>query len=503
MSRSHPIRHLLPVIVATVLSAPLAAQAAAPARAALPALDALGEGWVTLEPGGETSCALGAEFQFYVRAGDPTRLLVYLQGGGACFDAETCDPARQPSPYRPAIWPDFHPSQQGGILALDNPENPFAGHSVVVIPVCTGDAHLGIRDATYTLTDANGETREFTVRHRGQINVMTAFDWARANFAAPTEIFMAGSAAGAVGVAFHASMLARHYPAARVTALSDDAASYGRQAVPQITFASWGFPDALRRHSGWEAFDGSLGVDDFFILAAASAPNLRLFQVDHAYSVVQELYLALMAAEDRDVLNQIRATRKRIAAAVPHVRYFTIGGFTSGVLNYDFLYDYHTDGHRLRDWLAAIAGGEEVVSVDCTECLRPGLRYAESDLRLVERAIELLSAPGAWNPVDAGACAQDAERFSLRCATFQATQEVTGRRPMGFRHVPPAMWDILYSAEERTGPHPDMVRVRREKYREFHPGIRAFNNDPGTTAADVIGMLEEVRGRILVELAAN
>jgi hypothetical protein len=41
-------------------------------------------------PGGDCECADGSEFAFWERRGDPTKVVFFLDGGGACFDAETC-----------------------------------------------------------------------------------------------------------------------------------------------------------------------------------------------------------------------------------------------------------------------------------------------------------------------------------------------------------------------------------------------------------------------------
>jgi hypothetical protein len=41
-------------------------------------------------PAGDCACADGSEFAFWERRADPTKVVVFLDGGGACFDAETC-----------------------------------------------------------------------------------------------------------------------------------------------------------------------------------------------------------------------------------------------------------------------------------------------------------------------------------------------------------------------------------------------------------------------------
>jgi len=483
---------LLSVLLSLALTTQSAAQVdSRAADAALPNLAQLHEGWNTLHPGGETTCAHGSEYVFYAREADPTRLVVYLYGGGGCWDAETCDPERHDT-YTSTIEPARHPSRLSGIFDLDHPENPVAGYSMVAVPVCTGDSFLGDRDATYTLRTESGETREFTVHHRGQTNAMAAMRWIQANFVAPREIFVAGSSAGAVGTPYYASLLAQHHPAARVVGLGDDAGSYGSAAIPGADPGQWGIPEVLHRHPGWEDFEGDAGVEHLYITAARSAPNLRLYQFDHAYDGVQRRYLELARAEAPDVLRHLRANRRTIHDQVPEFQSFTAGGYVHTVLPGEHFYFYRTDGHRLRDWVAAIVAGETVASIDCTDCLRSGFVYDAHDLRIAERALEMLSPPGAWSPQDApGACPAQSESFSIRCAVGQAAREVTGQTPAGGRNVPPALWDVLYTASERLGE------------RSLAGVLQGYNNHPDTTAADVIAMIEEVRDRIRTDLAAN
>ena len=65
------------------LPEPVADPAPEAAPAPLAKLDGLVPGWNAIEPGGETTCSDGTPYRFYVRPGDPARLMVYFQGGGA------------------------------------------------------------------------------------------------------------------------------------------------------------------------------------------------------------------------------------------------------------------------------------------------------------------------------------------------------------------------------------------------------------------------------------
>ena len=70
-----------------------AATATAPAaEATLPATETTPSGavWEKIVPGGDCACADGSEFNFWVREADPTKVVLFLEGGGACFDPTTC-----------------------------------------------------------------------------------------------------------------------------------------------------------------------------------------------------------------------------------------------------------------------------------------------------------------------------------------------------------------------------------------------------------------------------
>jgi hypothetical protein len=426
-----------------------------------------------LHPGGKTICAQGDDFLFFVRVADPDRLVVYLHGGGGCWDAETCDPERDPAIYSSTVEPHRHPSQLSGIFDLDHPENPLVDNSMVVVPVCTGDAFLGERDATYTLDTGSDDTRTFTIHHQGQTNTMAVMEWIYENFGSPREIFVVGSSAGGVGAPFYASLLAQHYPSAHVVGLGHGAGSWGFDATGGADPGQWGIPEVLRRHPGWEEFHGSPRIEHLFITAARSAPNLMLYQFDHAYDDRQRFYMEQTGTDDPDVLRHLRANQQTIREQVPEFRSFITGGFAHVILREGLFYQYQTDGNLLRDWVAAIVAGDQVASVDCgDDCLRPGLVYVEEDLQIVERALGLLSAPNAWNPQDTpGGCPPETDRYSLRCATAQAIKDVTGQTPSELRNLPSAVWDMIYTVTDRL------------EHRGLGDVLRWYNNHPDTTAS--------------------
>jgi hypothetical protein len=472
------LRFFAPAALIAVTSACGAEPESLAADSPLPELAQLEDGWTAVEPGGRTSCAHGDPFAFFVRPGDPSRLLVYLYGGGACYDAEGC--AEGSDIYFQRIEPWMHPDGQRGILDLGQPDNPFRDHTMVAVPVCTGDTHLGDRDEVYMLQEGDGSTREFTIRHRGQVNVDSALEWIHQNVPEPREIFVGGTSAGGIAVPFYASRLAQAHPNARVTGLGDGAGAFSMKVDsvrlgPEDNPARWGVPEVLHRHPGWEAFPEEAGVQDLYMIAARAAPDLRLYQVDHAYDHRQVFRLRLMGHPDPDILEILRAHRAEIQAEVPAFQSFILGGDVHGVLPGDAFYRIRVGNVGLRDWTAAIAAGEEVPDVECAECSHPEFLFDEDDVRIVERALELLADDARWEPNDpGGTCPTEASAFSLRCALGAAARELTGDFPSGSEAF---AIDLQYALSA------------------FGGRMIGFNNHPDTTAGDVRSLLEEVLER--------
>ena len=160
----------------------------------------VGEGWTkhTYDPDGGDGplCISGTPYSIFTNAGNPSKLLIMLQGGGACWqDFYFCNPFsedQEPPPPAEGIW-DF-----------DSPDNPFADYSIVYMPYCDGSVFSGDND----VADANfplGPVRY----HRGLRNVTAGIDLAKATFPHAHRITVAGSSAGGVGAAAFTPFLAR------------------------------------------------------------------------------------------------------------------------------------------------------------------------------------------------------------------------------------------------------------------------------------------------------
>ncbi len=444
--------------------------------------------WATIRPGGETACAVG-DFEFHGRQAATDQLLIHFDGGGACWDAETC--AVEGGTFSPDVG--VPPGRRSGVFDLDYPDNPFADYSMLVVPYCTGDLHLGDRAATYTTGPEDGEAETFTIPHRGLVNGHTALQWAYDRFDAPEQIVVTGSSAGAVAVPFYADQLARRYPEARVIGLGDAAGAYRSTAAGENSEipSRWGVPEVLQRYEGWEDFSGSnnTGIEQLYLHAAQGAPNLELYQFDQAYDAVQYAYIELTGTEDPDVLALIRNNHADIQRVRASFRSFVVGGYEHTALGTPRFYYYEADGYRFRDWVAGILAGEPVPSVQCTDCERPSLRYTAADLALMNRALELLASEAQWDPTHEGRCpdADATTRWDLLCAVVQAARE-SGRRLTTY----PASSGLYHTIIERVDPRPLSNQV-----------FWNYNNAASTDFEDIRGVLVEVRDRVATALQAQ
>jgi hypothetical protein len=175
--------------------------------------------WVPL-PG--TTCGDGSTAGIGVNlASQSPDLLVYLEGGGGCWDATTCfvlDTAIQISaPYTQAQFDtDVAGLNASGMFSRQDAASAFAGASFVYVPYCTGDVHAGTAVRSY---DVGGQSR--TVHHTGGLNMQVFVEAVHATLPNLTRIWLTGSSAGGYGATLNLSRFAAAWPSAAVELLQD------------------------------------------------------------------------------------------------------------------------------------------------------------------------------------------------------------------------------------------------------------------------------------------
>jgi hypothetical protein len=328
---------------------------------ARPSLPPNGE-FTAIEPGGDTLCARGAPYRFFVYGGDPNKVLIDFQGpwGGACWNVLTCqfgsEVLGQPIftdsvTSLEALKATHEAGELGGFYSFDNPDNPFSGWTVIHVPYCTGDLHWG--DATVDYSD------DLTIHHRGSVNATSVLDWTKAHYPDAAEIISAGSSMGGYGAIAQAPRISEAYPEADVTILVDSAVGIISDTFFAAAFPKWNavasLPVDLIRSSGIDFED--INMIDFYVAVATSYPELRIAQYTAAHDQAQGLYYlfmggdsALWSAEAQDTLSQIRLRTQNF-------RYYLAPGPIHGVHTYDILYERAVGGVPYTSWLREVIGG--------------------------------------------------------------------------------------------------------------------------------------------------
>ncbi|HET8541765.1 MAG TPA: pectin acetylesterase-family hydrolase [Anaeromyxobacter sp.] len=160
-------------------------------------------------------------------------VLVFLMGGGACWDTLTCFTigAATPGPFGEAQMRQQIPAlQPGSLLDRTVASNPYKDFTFVFVPYCTGDVHTGDRTQRYT-----GAPRDW--RHKGRVNLSNDLAWMEEHLEAPAKVVVSGSSAGGFGSLLAFDMARAMWPTAKGY-LVDDSGPPLRE-IPPLTIAAW------------------------------------------------------------------------------------------------------------------------------------------------------------------------------------------------------------------------------------------------------------------------
>jgi hypothetical protein len=316
--------------------------------------------WESVPGSAECLCSDASPWNFWVRVADPTKVVLFFQGGGACFSAETCDPAS--GSYKANVGPGDDPTNAGGVFDFANPANPFTDWSFVFVPYCTGDVHIGDNTQSY------GE--DLTVEHNGFVNGSFALEHLVERFPDAAEIFVTGSSAGGVPAPLFAGLAADRFPEARIVALADGSGAY--PDVPGVNAAIGALWGSFSVAPDWEVNEGLTVADwsipGLFVQAGLHAPDVVMARHDHAFDAVQASFTALAGLAGSEVDQLIDGNAEQIEAEGVEVFTFVAPGDAHTILGQEFLYTQEVDGVRFIDWLTNLATGQPVADVHCVQC---------------------------------------------------------------------------------------------------------------------------------------
>ncbi|CAB1079582.1 hypothetical protein JY97_02475 [Alkalispirochaeta odontotermitis] len=162
------------------------------------------------------------KFTFFAKKGTVNKLVIYFQGGGACWDSVNCLYAPTYTQQQVETIESFADTAGMGIFDTANRKNPFKNWYFVYIPYCTGDLHSGASDTEYTdIWDEIPGFDSWKIKHRGFVNFQVVLKWIKENFERPRKIFVTGISAGSYGAISGFPFIKEAFPLSKVYVLGD------------------------------------------------------------------------------------------------------------------------------------------------------------------------------------------------------------------------------------------------------------------------------------------
>jgi hypothetical protein len=311
--------------------------------------------WERVVPGGDCECADGSEFIFFERRADPTKIVFFLDGGGACFDAETC--AFTGDGYDWTVTDD--PAGGRAIFDFARADNPFLHYSFLYVPSCTGDAHLGDVTRKYS--------PELTVEHKGFVNGSAAVSFLVEHYPDASQVVVVGKTAGSVAAPIYGGLAADLLPDAQVTVFGGQSGHIPDEPDfnAEILGKLWGAYDNM---PDWEVNEGltarDWGPPRFWIQAGLHDPEIVLARFDFAY----DSSAADESMDPTKLLAVIDANEAAIERAGVVLHSYTAPGDGHGIFEEGPFYELEVNGVSLVDWVAALIAGEPLDDVHCVDC---------------------------------------------------------------------------------------------------------------------------------------
>lgn len=308
-----------------------------------------------------TQCRDGSAAGLAVnRHASSAKLMIYLEGGGACFDSTSClinrASAVQDEPAR-------------GIFDRSNPDNPVRDWNYVHVPYCSGDVHAGTR-ADATVAGVLG-LQQFM----GRRNLEAFLQRLLPTFPQMEQVLLTGSSAGGFGASTNAELVQSAFGEVPVFMIDDSGPpmsnEFMRGCLLEAWNETWGFDDGFLASCGDYCTDKSnFSVDytRYLAMSPQSGAMSGLFETtaDSVISLFYGLGTTNCPAETVTA-EQFRAGlldfREKIQEVSSDFGTYYVEGTAHTILRSNDFYTTTVDGVSLVDWVKDILNGTRAAHV--------------------------------------------------------------------------------------------------------------------------------------------
>jgi len=320
--------------------------------------------WSQQNPEEDCHCSDGSNFSFWVRDADPSQVVLYFQGGGACWNDYSCQ--FEGGTFKTTVGEWDNPStassiysNNGGIFNFNNENNPFADWTFVFIPYCTGDVLLGASETDY---------EDGTVRHNGHVNSQTAYAYMLENYPLAAQVFITGSSAGSIPSPFYGALVSDDYPDASVAVFNDGSAGLVSNNTYDL-YELWGLNESLADFPIDGLDFNQMTSADPVIRAWVHDNDIRFARFDDAYDQTMRFFNALLendvSLDYKELV--IESDTKIEEAGVPYSGYMAPGQAHT-ILTSERFYTLEVEGVLFLDWFTSFVEGSQPENVYCVQC---------------------------------------------------------------------------------------------------------------------------------------
>jgi Pectinacetylesterase len=294
-----------------------------------------------------------SDFTFFVKGGKKNNLVIFFQGGGACWDYMNCVAVPTYTQYQSEELYMFSNDMAGrGIFDQTRKDNPFKDWGFVYIPYCTGDLFWGANDANYY---------GYEIRHHGFVNFKAVLEYLENNTNYPGKIFVTGSSAGSYGATMAFPYVKQSFPWSNVYLLGDAGngvlgGTFPTQGIYNwdVQLPEWIFP---------EGYEESMTLPDVYTAIAAEYPWSRFAQYTTAYDWNQTFFYNVMLNINNpgawgawplvwcDWHAQMLDFAYDTAAGAPNYRYYIAAGTDHTIMMSNKFFTEETGGMSYAQWI--------------------------------------------------------------------------------------------------------------------------------------------------------
>jgi hypothetical protein len=208
-------------------------------------------------------CLDGSEYEMSTRDGSSEELVIYLEGGGACW-SDRC------AANQNANAEELNTSK--GILDANLAVNPLKDANVAYFPYCDGSLFAGDVDNDYK----DDGVLEY---QRGLMNLSAGLDVVKNQYPSPERIVLTGVSAGGFGTIFALPVVRALYPDAAIEVINDSGLGVAKAGMPEFIeglFSDWNADKFIPASGCPDCYSNGHLTDGYFDWQLEQDPNMRL-----------------------------------------------------------------------------------------------------------------------------------------------------------------------------------------------------------------------------------